>query len=118
MGIDVRQSRRLAPHRCIHYSSQYSRQEVLEKAVEPTGVFYAQHTSTYNSGKDEWQNVIRRNRTSTNIMTMDEVEVKVDDWIFFEGSLWIVDSVSYDVLMKNEFLANRPGTIYYIGIRK
>jgi hypothetical protein len=118
MGIDVRQSRRIHPFRCIHYSSQYSRQEVLEKEAEPTGVFYAQHSSAYSTGKDEWQNVIRRDRVSTNIMTMDDVNIKVDDWIIFEQELWIVDSVSYEGLMKNEFLAKRPGTIYYIGIRK
>ena len=117
MGIDVRKSRRTHYERCHYYSNTYNKQEIMEKTAEPKGVFYAKESSIV-VGKDEWQNAIRRNRSSTTLTTNDEVDVLVDDWVMFEGAVYVVESVSFEKDARNEGLSDRSARTYFIGIRK
>jgi hypothetical protein len=118
MGVDIRTSRRTRYSRALYYSNEYTRQEVLEKIVEPKGVFYSEVVSDISDSKDEFQNIIRRERKSFIIKTTDENEVKVDDWILLEGELLIVDSVNYKEDHKAEQFSARPIKTYTIGVRK
>jgi hypothetical protein len=118
MGLDVRTSRRTKYIRCLYFSNQYSKQEVLERVVEPIGVFYAERVGDITESKDEFQNMIRRDRQSFSIKTSDETIVKVDDWVLLEGEVFIVDNVSYKEEHKIEQFSSRPIKTYTIGVRK
>lgn len=118
MGIDTRKSRRTHYERCSYYTNQYTKQEVAEKVAEPKGIFYAMEVGQVNVGKDEWQNAIRRDRSSLTLTTNDEVDILVDDWVYFEGSVYVVESVSYEKDPRNHAISDRSSKTYFIGIRK
>lgn len=118
MGIDTRSSNRTRFVRCTYYSNKNTKQEVLERNADKLGIFYAQEINGVSNSKQDIGGFVRRDLNTTSILTDDEIDIKTDDWVEFDGYLYIVTGVQFTDNERNKMFSARPNIRTLIQLRR
>ena len=116
MGIDITNSRREHPDRCQWFKAKYVNNNKLDKEAVAEGIFYSKDVEDYNlsySQVGNMQVILARVKIETN----DNVsQMKVNDYVNYNGTLMRVDSIIHGDLNKNKFISNRPSFTSIISL--
>lgn len=118
MAIDFNQSRKKNFDRNKWYSRQYVNNMKLEQNATSNGVFYstdkvAQQSQTIAVGN------IKKTVFTLTIETTDTIDgMKVDDYVLYNGDLWLVESIVADDYNSAKEFSKRAGFITEIRLRK
>jgi hypothetical protein len=94
MGIDLRKSRRTYHIRAYWYKKDTDQAEILSRDAEPAGVFYARDLQDFQFNQGDFAGVMKFQSRTGSIETPDIVKMVENDFVYYSGELWIVNSVT------------------------
>lgn len=122
MAINLFHSRRTSYALCKYWKRKtngYGDANELIHNEKPSGYFYAKTMSAKNKDLETLQGVMMYDKDSLTLKTTDDVkDLKAQDIIEFRGSLWFVDNVQVEEIVKQTQFNYSNSFIYYLSIRK
>lgn len=122
MAINLFHSRRTSYALCKYWKRKtngYGDANELIHNEKPSGYFYAKPMSAKNKDLETLQGVMMYDKDSLTLKTTDDIkDLKAQDIIEFRGSLWFVDNVQVEEIVKQTQFNYSNSFIYYLSIRK
>lgn len=122
MAINLFHSRRTSYALCKYWKRKtngYGDANELIHNEKPSGYFYAKPMSAKNKDVETLQGVMMYDKDSLTLKTTDNIkDLKAQDIIEFRGSLWFVDNVQVEEIVKQTQFNYSNSFIYYLSIRK
>ena len=122
MAINLFHSRRTSYALCKYWKRKtngYGDANELIHNEKPSGYFYAKPMSAKNKDLETLQGVMMYDKDSLTLKTTDDIkDLKAQDIIEFRGSLWFVDNVQDEEIVKQTQFNYSNSFIYYLSIRK
>ena len=122
MAINLFHSRRTSYALCKYWKRKtngYGDANELIHNEKPSGYFYAKPMSAKNKDLETLQGVMMYDKDSLILKTTDDIkDLKAQDIIEFRGSLWFVDNVQVEEIVKQTQFNYSNSFIYYLSIRK
>lgn len=118
MGIDLRKSRRIYHIRAFWYKKNTDPAEILSRDAEPAGVFYARDFQDFTFNQGDFAGVMKFQSRNGVIETPDIVNVVENDYVYYGGELWIVNSVTIVDDNKMKQFSKRFSYLTRIVLRK
>lgn len=122
MAINLFHSRRTSYALCKYWKRKtngYGDANELIHNEKPSGYFYAKPISAKNKDLETLQGVMMYDKDSLTLKTTDDIkDLKAQDIIEFRGSLWFVDNVQVEEIVKQTQFNYSNSFIYYLSIRK
>lgn len=122
MAINLFHSRRTSYALCKYWKRKtngYGDANELIHNEKPSGYFYAKPMSAKNKDVETLQGVMMYDKDSLTLKTTDDIkDLKAQDIIEFRGSLWFVDNVQVEEIVKQTQFNYSNSFIYYLSIRK
>lgn len=117
MGRNLRKSRLNYPDRCSYYKAVYIDNWNIKKDSISEGVFY-----TKNVAPISYENIILGNikykMKTTQLETLDNLEVYPDDFVLYKGEVWRVKMVLAEENNKEKRVSNRPSVKTQIQLER
>lgn len=118
MGIDLNLSRRDKTVRCKYYKRSYVDNMKLLPNAQVAGIFYVSDKDVFTTQTISAGNV-KRTQTTGVIVTHDVVYgIEVDDFVLYDGSLFVVDNIVRNDETSHKEFSSRPKTVTEIRLRK
>ena len=122
MAINLFHSRRTSYALCKYWKRKtngYGDANELIHNEKPSGYFYAKPMSAKNKDLETLQGVMMYDKDSLTLKTTYDIkDLKAQDIIEFRGSLWFVDNVQAEEIVKQTQFNYSNSFIYYLSIRK
>jgi len=118
LAIDLRRSRTGKYSRNKYYKGEYVDKMKLIKGAKAQGVFYSSDLepmtiTTIAVG------MVKKKQYLIRLLTHDYIpDLTADDFVLYEGTLWLVDSVVFDDLNDNKEFSTRPSYETTIQLRR
>lgn len=118
MGIDLMQPRSKNFNRNKYYSREYVENMKLQKNATALGVFYSTDKIPLQQQTLSIGNIKKTQYTIT-LETTDTInELKVDDYVLYNGELWLVESIIANDHNEAKEFSGRPSFVTEISLRK
>ena len=117
--VNLNRSRRGRYHRCLYWKRDDSvSNEELAHRKTPSGVFYARISSSKGNDTADTANAFHSGYETLTIETEDTIDLKKDDLVQFDESLWLAGRVNSDPIQKNSCYKRRASSRTTIELRK
>lgn len=115
--VDLRNSRRIYPYRCVYWKRDDDNGNLDELTYETDylGVFYAREVSSHATNNNEIMNVVLYNNHNITIETPDNPNIEMNDLVKFSDVVWRVDDLQKQEVHKTSYVSRRPA--YHTIIR-
>lgn len=121
MAIDIYNSRRDYPYRCLFYkrkSKRSAEQEGIRRSDKPDGVFFAREIQGIERNSDEDSDVFDVPYQYETLETQDDLsQAQKGDLVVAGGSKWIILSITRKKLNRRSYFSIRPSSVYILELR-